>query len=365
MLDLLYHTFNFTISGCYFIIFLLIFSGLLHEKAFGRNELGTATSGIFLTCSLGHLVHAATTHASGAAWEVGLQVIVDGWTVLPAIVYLILRRKYGLLIRGPDMINEFRVQIARQQAEIKLMREFEKLKDDFLAMASHELRTPLTTIKGYAQILSKNIEKFSDPKMGVAVRAINQQSDRMAKLINQLLDVSRIQNHKLQIQPVALNLNPFMTALVSRLQITSPNHELQVSVKNEPLWVKVDEDLLEQVISNLVSNATKYSPDNEPVEITIDQAGPNAVIKVRDHGNGIALEEQPKIFDRFYRSPQVKNSTKEGLGLGLFITSELVKASGGEISVESAPGKGSIFTVLLPAIPAPSKMAEVVLESQS
>lgn len=351
MLDIAYHVFNYVIAGCYFTIFFLIFRGLWQEKALGRNVLGSATCGIFLTCCLGHLLHATTSHVWSSEWAAGLQVVVDGWTILPAVTYLILRRKYGLIIRGPDMINEYRLQLAQKSDELQVMQQFEKLKDEFLAMASHELRTPLTTIKGYAQILTKNAVILSDKKATRAVQAINHQVDVMTRLIQALLDVSRIHSGKLEINLQPLNLASFMSELVSQLQITSGDHQINLNVcSTESVCVQADSERLEQVISNLVNNAIKYSPQSQQIDLAVEVTSSYACIHVTDYGSGIAEEELPLLFDRFYRSPQVRNSNREGLGLGLYICKQIMEASGGEISVKSVPGRGSTFTLNLPCV---------------
>ena len=349
MLDFLYHFFNYIVAFCYFCIFMLIFAGLLRQKAFGRNILGSATSGIFFTCSLGHLLHATTSHLWGSSWEAGVQVIVDGWTVLPAITYLVLRRKYGLIISGPDMINEYRSQIAEQSAQLKVMQEFEQLKDDFIAMASHELRTPLTVIKGYTQILFKRFSEISDPKTLNAVTTITQQTERMTSLVNMLLDVSRIQSGKFGLRLSTVDLSFLLKEIIGRLQITSPRHHLNIKLLTSvPLSMRVDIERFEQLVTNLVVNAVKYSPDADQVDICLETRENQVFIHVTDYGIGMANEDLSKVFERFYRSPEVRNSSKEGLGLGLYICAEIVRASNGKISVVSQPGKGSTFTVQLP-----------------
>ena len=355
MLDTLYHLLNYTIAVCYFCIFMLIFVGLLRQKALGRNLLGSATSGIFLTCSMGHLIHAVSSHVWGNSWEAGAQVIVDGWTTLPAITYLILRRKYGLLISGPDMINEFRTQLAQQSAQLKVLHEFEQLKDDFIAMAGHELRTPLTVIKGYAQILSLRINEFTDKKTVIAVNTINQQVNRMSGLINMLLDVSRIQNHELDTNFIPIDFGAFLNDLIGRLQITSSQHTLNLQiVEAKPIWINADTDRLEQVVTNLVSNAIKYSASADRVDLIVRTQDTDVVLDITDYGIGIPSQELEKVFDRFYRSPEVKNSNREGLGLGLYICNQIVSVSGGKITVRSTPGNGSTFSVYLPRIASPS-----------
>jgi len=344
----MFHLFNYIIAACYLCIFLLIFTGLLKEKVFGRNALGTATSGIFLTCSLGHFIHATTSHITGELWQAGLQALVDGWTILPAVSYLILRRKLGLLITGPDMIEEYRTQLIQQRAEIKTLREFEQLKDDFLAMASHELRTPLTMISGYAQILEKKVAELKDKKASLAIDTINRQAERMDRLIDRLLDVSQIQSRKLEVNIEPLNMSQFMTDVVERLQITSTDHQLNLQLPDSPVWIKADAARLEQVVNNLVNNAIKYSPNASQVDLIVENYSENMRLRVIDYGSGISAAEIPKIFEHFYRSPSVKNSNKAGLGLGLYICKEIVQAIWGELAVVSEPGQGSTFTVTMP-----------------
>ena len=297
MLDSLYHVFNYVIASCYFCIFLLIFTGLIRQKAFGRNLLGSATSGIFLTCSLGHLVHATTTHVFGSSWEAGLQVVIDGWTILPAVFYLVLRRKYGLLIQGPDMINEYRLQLAQKSAELETAHEIEQLKDDFMGMAGHELRTPLTIIKGYAQLLSIRLASSGDSKNALAIQAINQQVNRMTNMISMLLDVTRIHSHKFEIFPEPLNLPEFLTTMVNRLQITSQTHQLnyQNSAASD-IWIKADPARFEQVIINLVGNAIKYSPGADQVDLVLKLQGTDVLLEITDYGKGILPEDLPKIL---------------------------------------------------------------------
>jgi signal transduction histidine kinase len=346
MLDLLYHTFNYTIAACYFVIFLLIFVGLLREKAFGRNALGTATSGIFFTCALGHVTHAVTSHAMGDVWQAGLQVIVDGWTVVPAVTYLILRRRFGLIVRGPDLIQEYQTQIAEQKRELKALRDYEELKNNFMAMASHELRTPLTSIKGYAQVLQKRLDTTNDRKVTTAVNTIYHQTERMSSLIDNLLDVTKIQSNQLELKPTAVNLVATIRDVITSLQITTTSHAINFSAPTDEIYVKFDSIRLEQVITNLTTNAVKYSPESQKIDLRANIVENAAILEVQDYGIGIQPAELTKIFDRFYRSKTTNG--KEGLGLGLYISNEIIKASDGELTVSSNPGAGSVFTVKLP-----------------
>lgn len=370
MLDILYHLFNFITATCYFIIFLIIFTGLIREKKFGRNQLGTVTSGIFFTCAAGHYVHTFTSHATYPVWSAGLQVVVDAWTVVPAIAYLILRHKYGFLILGPDMIQEYKARLAEKTNEVNLLRDVEQLKDDFLAMISHELRTPLTTIKGYAQLIMRRASKTDNNLLKDELEAINRQVDTMTGLIQMLLDVGRMQSGKFELSLRKLEIHSFLEQTIRQLQMTTQTHQLNLHfAKSDSLhWIEADPERLEQVVNNLVTNAIKYSPNAVNVDILLEerpgvngQAG-EILLQVQDYGEGIAEKDLPHIFDRFYRSPNVRNSNRQGLGLGLYICQQLVQAMGGEIKVSSQLGHGSNFTVSLPSQP-PSLVLEATTKA--
>jgi signal transduction histidine kinase len=166
-------------------------------------------------------------------------------------------------------------------------------------------------------------------------------------------------------QPVLIELNHFMTEVIERLQITSTSHQLCLQLPASPVWVKVDVERLEQVINNLVNNAIKYSPAAQKVVIAVADDQDKVNLQVEDYGKGISPQELPYIFDRFYRSPSVKNSTMQGLGLGLYICHEIIKASNGEITVTSTLNAGSTFTVTLPKVSSEVKFNPVPLEQSA
>lgn len=259
-----------------------------------------------------------------------------------------MRRRFGFLIKGPDVLENYRSQLAEKNTELDKMREFEELKDNFLAMASHELRTPMTTIKGYSQILQTKLATNSDPKTKLAIQTINNQVDRMNNLIITLLEVSRIQGGRLELKTSVLDFSKCVSDTISALQITLSSHTFNFSVPTVPVLIHADQFRIEQVITNLLTNAVKYSPEANIVDIILRISDNNAVLQVCDYGSGIAPAELPKIFERFYRSDSAKFSSKEGLGLGLYISNEIIKGSGGKLLAESELGKGSKFTVILP-----------------
>lgn len=177
---------------------------------------------------------------------------------------------------------------------------------------------------------------------------------RMQQLIDDLLDVSRIQAGKLAIRPEPCQLQPLCQQVIEELGATTAR-ELLFDAPAEPIDVEVDVDRISQVLTNLLSNALKYSPPECPVTLNLRQERDEAIFAVRDQGSGIPDEELPHIFDRFYRVPgvEVKSGSAVGLGLGLYICREIVERHGGHIWAESTPGLGSTFSVSLPMAAGP------------
>ncbi len=240
------------------------------------------------------------------------------------------------------------------QRAIEAQTELDRLKDRFLSIASHELRTPLTSIKGYTQILKRELLK----KQAVGafereyrlVDSLLHQSDRMAELISEMLDISRLHSGQLELR---YNAEADLVALVQRIvleqQDTTTHHTLILRTEGAAIVGSVDEARLEQVLHNLISNAIKYSPPNTQVEIEVTLPTPSEIqVAVRDYGYGISPEQQVHIFDQFYRARHSNHPQIDGLGLGLFISKEIVARHGGQMWVESSLDQGSTFYFSLP-----------------
>ncbi|HLL53385.1 MAG TPA: ATP-binding protein, partial [Myxococcaceae bacterium] len=236
--------------------------------------------------------------------------------------------------------------LKRAQAELE---EAIRVRDTFLSIAGHELKTPLTTLQ--LQIQSLGRMAMSGRPMDVdksvqKIEAAHRQTERLAVLIGQLLDVSRINAGRLRLDLQPLDLAALVRDVTERFTDEGERvgSELQVSAQGR--WVgRWDRERLDQVLSNLLSNALKYGR-GKPVEVWLEGDEHHARLHVRDHGIGIAPEDQARIFDRFERA--VSDRHYGGLGLGLWIVREVVAALGGTIRVESTPGEGSLFTVELP-----------------
>jgi signal transduction histidine kinase len=227
-----------------------------------------------------------------------------------------------------------------------------RVKDRFMSIASHELKTPITTIRGQAQLTLRRLAKQKDlpPELSeihTSLEKINEQTGRLTSLIDDLLDMSSIRAGKIELRKKKYDLRTLAEGVIDDLRLMT-GRTISLQSPETPVNVNVDVDRLSQVIVNLVNNAVKYSPEGRPVEVSFSQQDKTALLQVRDHGKGIAKDQQDRIFDTFYRTPDAESSSKRGLGLGLSISKEIVERHGGRIWVESTPGKGSSFFVELP-----------------
>jgi PAS domain S-box-containing protein len=229
----------------------------------------------------------------------------------------------------------------------EVLREANRLKNDFLSMASHELRTPLTALRLQAETLARSLASsgLGNERFGQKIAIMLSQCDRLESLVGTLLDVSRITAGKLVLDLSRWDLAELTREVVERFesQAASTGSELTLHAsKAEGCW---DRTRIDQVVTNLIGNALKYG-SGKPVHVTVDEHDRAAWLVVRDQGVGISPESQARIFERFERAANARPAA--GLGLGLWIAKQMVDAHGGHITVVSAPGEGSTFTVTLP-----------------
>ncbi|GAC1510832.1 MAG: hypothetical protein NVS2B16_11420 [Chloroflexota bacterium] len=238
--------------------------------------------------------------------------------------------------------------------DITAQHDLARQKDDFLAAAAHDLRTPLTTIKGLAQLLRRRAVRSDDPQLARLLddlQRIDATADRMNMLINRLLDLTRLQmNQPLALECSMINLVPMLRRIIDEQQHVSRRHRFILHADQPELVGLWDGFRLERAFTNLLSNATKYSPGGGDIVITARQleseGTPRAVVAIQDHGVGIPPDAVPHIFERFYRA---QNATEiPGVGIGLAGTQQIVAQHGGTIEVDSAEGVGTTMTVHLP-----------------
>lgn len=222
----------------------------------------------------------------------------------------------------------------------------ERRKDDFISMASHELKTPVTTIKAFTQIL-QNVPDINAEKNADYLKKISSEVNRLTKLINDFLDVSKIRTGRLHIIKENFEFNELVEETVAAYNTLHKDFKIQV--KDSPKRViKADRSRIAQVICNLLDNAIKYSPYNKSIKITTDVLADGIKFSVQDKGIGISKENQARIFENFYRAFESEKIDYPGLGIGLYISAEIIKAHRGIIAVQSKKGEGSFFHFTLP-----------------
>ncbi|MBC7614465.1 MAG: PAS domain S-box protein, partial [Pedobacter sp.] len=236
--------------------------------------------------------------------------------------------------------------------EIQKLKEEEQRKGDFVTMLSHELKTPVTSIKGYIQLLLKMVEKEQEIQFPALLKPslirIDKLVLKLTSLISDMLDLTRIESNRLELKNELINLNGLVMGVVEDIRHTSPKHTINL-YHDFSCAVNADMDKLGQVIINFISNAIKYGPASDVIDITIAKAKKNQVaVSVKDYGIGIDKKEHQKIFDRFYRIEGKSEQNFSGFGIGLFIAHSIIERHGGFISINSEKGKGSIFTFTLP-----------------
>lgn len=233
-------------------------------------------------------------------------------------------------------------------SDITESKDFERQKDDFLGMASHELKTPVTSIKAYTQMLEATFRREGDIKKADMLHKMGNQVTRLTNLIGDLLDVTKINSGRLQFNQSVFNFNDMVKETVEEVQRTAGKHLLIESY--EPTGdVFADRDRIGQVVINLLTNAIKYSPNASRVVISTKSEQTHVTLCVQDFGIGIPADKQQRVFEQFYRVSGNKEHTFPGLGLGLYISSEIIRREGGIISVESVENQGSTFCMKLPA----------------
>ena len=226
------------------------------------------------------------------------------------------------------------------------IQESHKKKDEFISIASHELKTPLTSIKAYLQVLAEMEDK--QPNKQYIQKAL-ENVNKLQRLLFDLLDVSKIQSGQLQLNINEFNIDALIDETIAASQIVSGNHEIIREGTSINQIISADRQRIEQVLVNLLSNATKYSVDADKVILHTNKTASELIVSIKDFGIGIPKEEQPKIFERFYRTKELSKHHVSGFGLGLYICQDIIKRHGGKIWIESeGKGKGAVFYFSLP-----------------
>jgi signal transduction histidine kinase len=263
----------------------------------------------------------------------------------------------GLIICGTDVTAEVQARDNERRAQAERERLLEELqaalcaRDDFLMVASHELRTPLTSLQLTASSVLRQLQRADGntlpaPVLDERMRTVKRQLDRLEQLINALLDVSRIGARRLDLQLEQVDLVEVTNDVLTRLRDEATRQSVPLRLQApSALMGQWDRSRLDQILTNLVTNAIKYG-QGKPVDILLGSAGDCAEVRVVDHGIGVDPEQRERIFGKFERAASQRNYG--GLGLGLWITRELVELMNGQVRVEGTPGHGATFIVTLP-----------------
>ena len=238
-----------------------------------------------------------------------------------------------------------------ERQAVEHLEQVDQMRTDFVSMVSHELRNPLATIRGFGQLLRDRPDSIPDEQRHQAYEVIVRQVDRMASLIDNVLDVSRLESDTFSYAFVPYEPGRLIAETTQEARGVWNRHRLVVDAPDDLPPAKGDSDRLKQVLLNLVSNACRYSAEGTTVTLRARREGPMTRIDVVDEGLGISAESLPLLFNRYARLRTPDAQRVRGTGLGLYISRRIVEAHGGRITVESEPGRGSTFSVDVPLDP--------------
>lgn len=270
---------------------------------------------------------------------------------------VVLSRKEGIVL--PLLLSMNTIQMGGSKAisiivtDLSLQKESQQhkkamdKKDEFISIASHELKTPVTSIKGYVQLLRYNFEKEGNTVAAEMLGKVDTQINKLTSLIGDLLDVKKMENGQLQYQQESFDFNELVMEIIEETQRVIVNHSIKYKLA-ETKMINGDRNKIGQVLTNFIDNAAKYSPGKTDIVVATKTVDNTVSLSVQDFGIGIPADQQSKVFERFFRVNGEKENTYAGLGLGLYISSEIIKRHGGNLQVQSKPGNGSVFSFELP-----------------
>ena len=296
-------------------------------------------------------------------------IMLTGYASLESAVAALRSGAYDYLMKPSD-VEELRATVNRAIERGALRRrlleleEVDRLKTQFLSMASHELRTPLTAVSGFIQVARRRVARAAENERAEwrdeAMRAAEtlelaqRQARRLGRLVDELLDVSRLQLGRVELHQRDIDLSASLREVVDRMRLAQTVHTFALDADERPIRILADVDRIDQVFENLLNNAVKYSPSGGEITVRARIEGSDAHVTVTDRGIGIAADELENVFNLFYRSPDPRAGHVGGLGLGLYISREIVTRHGGRMWADSS-GDGSVFHVMLPLASAEPK----------
>ncbi|MDP3948078.1 MAG: HAMP domain-containing sensor histidine kinase [bacterium] len=285
---------------------------------------------------------------AASSWYGGLGPGILATVFISIINYLLLRTDLPFYPETDDLLITFVYIIVGFFISVisEARYEVELQKDEFIALIAHEIKNPLSVIKGFAGLLHQSSKKGYS-KVFRYTEEIDFQSDKLLELINDLLDVTRIEVGKFIYKDELFDFDSLVKGVVSNQGIINSKREITLSANSKRI-IKGDGYRIGQVITNLLTNAIKYSPEGSPIRVYVKGIKNGVVLTVRDHGIGIPKSEHRSVFNQFYRSRGAERGRAEGLGLGLFISSQIIKHHRGKLGVKSNGVQGSTFYIEIP-----------------
>jgi signal transduction histidine kinase/ActR/RegA family two-component response regulator len=361
----LYQLANLVLAISALAVATLIVVAIGRRRAWRPEPLGVVFCLVFLAVGVRAAVRVWTGNVATAE---PVLVVVDWLAAAAAVAFLTLYGRYGVLIDNAEMVREYaeKDREARALAQVnEELRRLDELKSEFLAMVSHELRTPLTAIVGYSRLLLRQAHGTLTPKQLEHQEAIFRGAQRLNDLINDLLDVSRLEAGRIELTPRALDLRHIVEQVGTVVTAAAQARRIHIRTVLAPDLpsVQADPSRLQQILVNLVGNAVKFSTPGGEVRILAGRQREQLWVAVEDDGVGIAKDELGRIWDPFYQVEAPMRRRHGGSGLGLAIVRRLVELHGGVVRAESeGEGRGSRFTFTLPVAMTPADTSSQTAE---
>src|ERR687891_1910329 len=357
-LELLYQLANLVLAGSAFVVAILIVRAIHHRASPRIEPLGIVFAIVFLGIGLRAVVRVWLTPWPPAEDAATALVVVDWLAAAATFAFLFLRGRYKVFIETAGLVREYETEYAQKDREARALaqvneelRRLDQLKSEFLAMVSHELRTPLTAIIGYSRLLTRQVHGPLSARQLEHQEAIFRSAQRLSDLINDLLDVSRLEAGRIELNPRPTRVRQIVDQVAAVVAVAAQAKQLRIdnAVPADLPLVNADPSRLQQILVNLVGNGVKFSSSGGLVRVSAGRQRDQVWIGVEDRGVGIPKDELMRIWDPFYQVEAPMQRRHGGSGLGLAIVRRLVELHGGVARAESeGENRGSRFTFTLP-----------------
>ena len=333
------HVSTDALTGLSYIWIAIVLSWLVYRvrDTLPYHTVMLAFSAFIISCGANHLAHVWTMFWPNYWIEATVKGVMAVASLATAFAILPIVPAVVGLVRTAQLSEH-------RKAEIRS-------RDEFLRVAAHEFKTPITAISGYTQLLLGRAAHALEPRDKRAIAVINEQCVRLTSLVENLLDLSRLETERFSINRKPLSLTSLTSRLVDETSTIVNRHTITMENLAPELCVAGDEQRLTQVLENLIGNAIKYSPEGGPITVTLMAVEGEARLSVSDRGIGIPRNALPHLFDRFFRADNVdRHGVLPGFGVGLYVVKEIVELHGGKITVSTVEDEGTTFTISLPLL---------------